>query len=127
MPGVSGVYSSGASLVSLGWFLWGLGFVGSIERPRSAAPPSQANWFSLLERVGFQIEQHKMTISRRALVAFDLTMPLAIPSPTIRLLLGSRGPRPPGFLLNFFERRLVKCVDDDEDDGCNLFVVARKP
>ena len=92
-----------------------------------ASLTSKEDWFSLLERVGFQIERHKMTISRRALMAFDLTIPLAIPSQAIRLLLGSRGPRPPDFLLNFFERRLVKYVEEDEDDGCNLFVIARKP
>jgi hypothetical protein len=92
-----------------------------------ASLTSKDDWFSLLERVGFQIERHQMTISRRALMAFDLTIPLAIPSQAVRLLLGNRGRRPPDFLLNFFERRLVKYVDEDEDDGCNLFVIARKP
>ena len=66
-----------------------------------------------------------MTISRGALGVFDLTIPLAIPSQIIRLVLGHRGPRQPDFLVNFWERRLAK-YDEEEDDGCNLFVVARK-
>ncbi|HLC29959.1 MAG TPA: hypothetical protein VJM51_04175 [Dehalococcoidia bacterium] len=42
-------------------------------------------------------------------------------------MLGNRGPRRPDFLVNFWERRLAKYVDEDEDDGCNLLVIARKP
>ena len=94
---------------------------------KHASLVSQEDWLSLLERVGFHVEQHRLTISRRALMAFDLTLPLAIPSQISRLLLGSRGPRRPDFLVNFWERRLAKYVDEDEDDGCNLFVIARKP
>ena len=88
---------------------------------------SQEDWLSMLERIGFQVERQRLTISRRALRAFDLTIPLAIPSQIIRLLLGHRGPRQPDFLVNFWERRLAKYVDEDEGDGCNLFVIARKP
>jgi len=88
---------------------------------------SQEDWLSLLERTGFQVEQQRLTISRRALVTFELTVPLATTSQVRRLLLGNRGPRRPDFLVNFWERRLAKYVDEDEDDGCNLFVIARKP
>ena len=60
-------------------------------------------------------------------MTFELTVPLATTSQVRRLLLGNRGPRRPDFLVNFWERRLAKYVDEDEDDGCNLFVIARKP
>ena len=88
---------------------------------------NEEEWLSLLEKVGFRIEQHRMTISRRSLTAFDLTLPLAIPSQISRLLLGSRGGRRPDWLVSFWERRLSRYVEEDEADGCNLFAVARKP
>lgn len=88
---------------------------------------SEEDWLRLLERVGFRVEQHRMTHSRRTVMAFDLTLPLALPSQISRLLLGSWGVRRPEWLLDFWQRRLAKYVDEDKDDGSNLFVVARKP
>ena len=88
---------------------------------------SGEEWLRLLEGVGFQVERHQMTIGHRALRAFDLTLPFALPSQMSRLLLGGRGFRRPEWLVNFWERRLARYVEEDEDDGCNLFVVARKP
>ena len=87
----------------------------------------EEDWIALLERVGFRIEQHQTTISRRALTAFDLTLPLALPSQIGRLLLGRRIVWRPKFLVDFWERRLASYVEEDGGDGCNLFVVARKP
>ena len=87
---------------------------------------SQEEWLSLLERVGFRIEQHRMNIGPRALTAYDLILPFALPSQISRLLVGTRGGSSPDFVVNFWERRLATYVDRDEEDGCNLMVVARK-
>jgi len=87
---------------------------------------SEEDWLALLDRVGFDVERHTMIIGRRALKAFDLTLPLAAPSQVSRLLFGSRGGRRPDFVVNFWERRLASFVDGDTDEGSNIFVVARK-
>lgn len=89
---------------------------------------SEDEWLRLVEQVGFRVEEHRMTINRRSLKAFDLTLPFAVPSQISRLLLGRRSAMRPGWLVNFWQRRLENCVvEDDEEGGCNLFVVARKP
>ena len=88
---------------------------------------SESDWLSLLTQAGFQIERRQMTIGPRAIRAFDLLLPLAAPSQVSRFLLGNRGSVRPRWLVNFWERRLAAYVEADEDDGCNLFVVARKP
>ncbi len=88
---------------------------------------SQEQWLHLLEQVGFRVERHQMTIGRRALKAFDLALPFAVPSQASRLLLGGRGVRRPDWLVNLWHRRLASYVDEDGADGCNIFVVAKKP
>ncbi|MDP2675693.1 MAG: class I SAM-dependent methyltransferase [Dehalococcoidia bacterium] len=89
---------------------------------------SEQDWLRLLEQVGFRVEEHRMTINRRSLRAFDLTLPFALPSQISRLLLGHRRILRPEWLVKFWQRRLEKyVVGDDGEGGCNLFVVARKP
>ncbi len=87
---------------------------------------SEDQWLGLLERVGFVVERHELIIGRRALRAFDLTLPFAVPAQASRLLFGGRGGRRPDFIVNFWERRLASFVDDDTGEGSNIFVVARK-
>lgn len=89
---------------------------------------SEEGWLRLLKEAGFHLDERRMTINRRSLRAFDLTLPFAVPSQVSRLLLGNRMARRPEWLVRFWERRLGKCVDEDDAEGaCNLFVVARKP
>lgn len=89
---------------------------------------SEEDWLRLLTEAGFHLDEHRMTINRRSLRAFDLTLPFAVPSQISRLLLGNRMARRPEWLVRFWERRLAKCVAEDDAEGaCNLFVVARKP
>jgi len=87
---------------------------------------SEDEWLRLLERIGFVVEHHEMIIGRRALRAFDLTLPFAVPAQMSRLLFGGRGGTRPDFIVNFWERRLKNFVDGDTDNGSNIFVVARK-
>ncbi len=88
---------------------------------------SEGEWRSLLEQAGFEIERYQLTIGPRAVKAFDLLLPLAGPSQISRVLFGTRGAARPRWLVNFWERRLARYVEADEQDGCNVFVVARKP
>ncbi len=89
---------------------------------------SEQEWLNLLEQVGFQVEEHRMTINRRSLRAFDLALPFAVPSQIARLLFGNRSAVRPEWLVKFWEQRLWRCVaEDDEEGAVNLFVVARKP
>jgi SAM-dependent methyltransferase len=87
---------------------------------------SEDEWLRLLERLGFEIERREMIIGRRALKAFDLTLPLAVPAQASRLLFGVRGIKRPDFIVNFWEKRLASFVDEDTDEGSNVFIVARK-
>jgi ubiquinone/menaquinone biosynthesis C-methylase UbiE len=87
---------------------------------------SEDEWLRMLERVGFEIERREMIIGRRALKAFDLTLPLAVPAQASRLLFGVRGVRRPDFIVDFWEKRLSSFVDEDTDEGSNVFIVARK-
>jgi SAM-dependent methyltransferase len=88
---------------------------------------SEEEWLRLLKNAGFHLDERRMTINRRSLRAFDLTLPFAVPSQVSRLLLGNRMARRPEWLVRFWERRLGKFVAEDDAEGaCNLFVVARK-
>jgi len=88
---------------------------------------SEEDWLRLLKKAGFHLEERRMTINRRSLRAFDLALPFAVPSQISRLLLGNRMAQRPEWLVRFWERRLGKCVvEDDAEGACNLFVVARK-
>ncbi len=88
---------------------------------------SEEEWLRLLKNAGFHLDERRMTINRRCLRAFDLTLPFAVPSQVSRLVLGNRMARRPDWLVRFWERRLGKCVAEDDAEGaCNLFVVARK-
>lgn len=86
---------------------------------------TKERWLAMVERAGFEVERHEMIIGPRALKAFDLTLPLAVPSQASRILFGKRISEPE-FLVNFWERRLASFVDDDSGEGSNIFVVARK-
>lgn len=88
---------------------------------------SESEWLDVLKRTGFAVERHEMIIGRRALKAFDLTLPFAAPAQLVRLLFGGRGGRRPDFIVNFWESRLKGVVDGDGGEGSNIFVVARKP
>jgi len=88
---------------------------------------SEEDWIQLLERVGFRVERHGTSHSRSTVSAFDLMIPLGLHFQISRFLQGSRGVWRPEWLLNFWQRRLARYVEADEDEGCNLFVVARKP
>ena len=87
----------------------------------------EEDWLRLLKKTGFHLDERRMTINRRSLMAFDLALPFAVPSQISRLLLGNRMTRRPEWLVRFWERRLGKYVAEDDAEGaCNLFVVARK-
>jgi hypothetical protein len=49
-----------------------------------------------------------------------------VPAQASRLIFGVRGFRRPDFVVNFWEKRLSSFVDDDTDEGSNVFIVARK-
>ena len=87
---------------------------------------TKERWLEIVELAGFSVERHEMIIGPRALRAFDLTLPLAVPSQVSRILFGRRT-KEPEFLAEFWERRLASFVDDDSGEGSNIFVVARKP
>lgn len=87
---------------------------------------TREEWLGLVERAGFEVERHEMIIGPRALKAFDLTLPLALPSQASRLISGRRM-KTPAFLVKFWERRLASFVHRDTGEGSNIFAVARKP
>jgi SAM-dependent methyltransferase len=84
-------------------------------------------WTSLLEATGFQVRAARRTIPPRLMAAFDLTLPGALPSQAGRILDRGRWVwRPPG-VVALCDRLFGGLVEDDRDEGCNLFFVAGKP
>jgi SAM-dependent methyltransferase len=88
-------------------------------------PPER--WTSTLEGVGLQVDVCRPIVSPRATAIFDLMLPSALPSQLGRLITKKRMVyRPPG-MVNWLQSRFRRLVNEEEDDGSNLFVVARKP
>lgn len=84
-------------------------------------------WTSLLEGAGFRVVEARRTIPPRLTAAFDLTLPGALPSQLGRVLDRGRWVwRPPG-VVALYDRLFGGLVEDERDEGCNLFFVAEKP
>lgn len=83
-------------------------------------------WSAILESAGFRIQQARYTIPSKLTLAFDLTLPGALPSQIGRL--AGRGRwvwRPPG-VVTLLERLLGRLVEEEAAEGCNLFFAAEK-
>ncbi len=111
----------------------GLGAAGKLYADRLNSTFSHINlwtperWSELLAGLGMQIEVCREIVSPRATAIYDMWLPTALPSQAMRLLTKKRFVyRPPG-MTDFLARRFASLVNDEETEGSNLFLVARKP
>lgn len=88
---------------------------------------SKNEWQQMIKHAGFELVSVDNVMTGRSLLAFELLLPLAVPSQTIRTLLGHR--------LNLVPRRVRRALfqpfrrlmDGDRDRQSNMLIVARKP
>ena len=84
-------------------------------------------WLDHVRRSGFEIVTHRRIISRTAMRMFDVGLPTALISQFGRMTTGHRAVWHPRPIVDAWARLLKGVVDEDESDGSNLFVVARRP
>ncbi|HEY8172178.1 MAG TPA: class I SAM-dependent methyltransferase [Dehalococcoidia bacterium] len=84
-------------------------------------------WASRIKSCGLLVETCKPIMSARATATFDLMLPTALPSQIGRLVTKKRFVhRPPG-MVEMLTSRFARLVNEEEREGSNLFIVARKP
>ena len=83
-------------------------------------------WVDLVEQAGFHVTLHRAIVSPTATALFDLGLLLALPRRAWRIVFRRRLLRPAP-LVSFWERRLLRYVDEETPEGSNVLVVARKP
>ena len=84
-------------------------------------------WEKQIARVGFKIEESREIISPTITRLFDVFLITALPSQVLKKAFGRRVIFRPRFVLIFLTRIFIKYVEEEEDEGSNLFIVARKP
>ena len=84
-------------------------------------------WEKQIARVGFKIEESREIISPTITRLFDVFLITALPSQVLKKAFGRRVIFRPRFVLTFLTRIFIKYVEEEEDEGSNLFIVARKP
>jgi SAM-dependent methyltransferase len=111
----------------------GMEGVGKLYADRLNATFSHINlwtperWAEALKALGMEVEVCREIVSPRATAIYDMWLPTALSSQVLRLLTKKRFIyRPPG-MVDFLTRRFAKLVNEDEAEGSNLFLVARKP
>lgn len=84
-------------------------------------------WQKKVTKAGFIIDTYKDIISPKVTKMFDMLLPLAWPSQLFRPLIGKRVAVRPGFITDILVKKYVKYVQEDEKEGTNLLIIARKP
>ncbi len=87
---------------------------------------SEEEWLRLVQQAGFEVTLHRAIMSPTATALFDLFTIPALPKRAWRIVFKRRLLRPPP-MVSFWERRLLRYVDEDPPEGSNILVVARKP
>ncbi len=88
---------------------------------------TKEEWQELARAAGFQILSCEPTLSRTSLRAFELLMPLAIPSQVAKTAFGRRPNIGPAWSRRIWRRLLATVVAEPSDSEANIAVVARKP
>lgn len=84
-------------------------------------------WIQKIEKAGFIIETRKDIISPEVTKLFDIFLLTAWPSQLLYPFIGRRYVIRPKFIEDMLVKRFLKYVDEEEKDGTNLLIVARKP
>jgi len=84
-------------------------------------------WKTKIERAGFIIEKSQDIISTKVTRMFDMLLPLAWPSQLFKPLIGRRVALRPRFVTDYLVKKYLKYVAEEEKEGTNLLIIARKP
>lgn len=84
-------------------------------------------WIKQVTDGGLEVVEWRRIISRRAMRLYDAGLPTALLSQIGRVREGHRAVWHPKPVVNAWARLLRGVVAEEETDGSNLFVVARKP
>lgn len=87
---------------------------------------SLEDWRARVEEAGFEIERCREIVSPRVTFIWDLGLVFALPDRFWRIATGRRIVKPAP-VVRFLQSRLARLVEEDDSDGSNLFMVARKP
>ena len=87
----------------------------------------KTDWIKKVEKAGFKIDKSQDIISTKVTKLFDMLLPLAWPSQLSRPFIGKRVVFRPRFVEDFLTKRFLKYVTEEEKEGTNLLIIARKP
>lgn len=85
------------------------------------------DWVKKIQRVGFIIEKSEDIISPTITKLFDLFLITSWPSQLLKPIFGRRFVYRPQFVNDLLVRIFLKYVEEQDKNGTNLFVIARKP
>jgi ubiquinone/menaquinone biosynthesis C-methylase UbiE len=88
---------------------------------------SKATWIKKVEKAGFKIDKSQDIISPTVTKLFDKFLISAWPSQFPRILLGKRVVWRPKFIEDLLVKKFLKYVEEEEKEGTNLLIVAKKP
>lgn len=87
---------------------------------------SDKKWISLIEKEGFKIEKSRNIICPNVVKIYDIFMITSWPSQIFKVFFGRRIVYRPIFVENIIVKLFLKYIDE-QTEGTNLFIVARKP
>jgi ubiquinone/menaquinone biosynthesis C-methylase UbiE len=87
----------------------------------------KVEWRKKIEKAGFKITTYQDIISPEVTKMFDMFLPLSWPSMIFKPFINKRVALRPKFITDMLVKKYVKYVQEDEKEGTNLLIVARKP
>ncbi len=84
-------------------------------------------WRKKLEKTGFTIDTYRDIISPEVTKMFDTFLISAWPSQLLRPFIGKRIVFRPKFIEDLLVKKYLKYVEEEEKEGTNLLIIARKP
>jgi ubiquinone/menaquinone biosynthesis C-methylase UbiE len=88
---------------------------------------SKDEWMRMVGNAGFELVAVDNILTRKALLAFELLLPAAVPSQVARTLAGRRVNLFPKAVRHAALRPFRRLMEGDRDQSTNILVVARKP
>lgn len=88
---------------------------------------SKKEWITKVKKAGFDIDISKDIISSKVTRMFDMLLPLSWPSMIFKPFINKRVSLRPHFVTELLVHRFVKYVQEEENEGTNLLIIASKP
>ena len=88
---------------------------------------SKAVWKKKVEKAGFILQKTQDIICPKVNKLFDILLVTASPSQIFRVFFGRRAGLRPRFITEWMVKEFLKYVLEEEKEGTNLLIIARKP